>query len=119
MVFTRELFSLQNKVAIIHPYSRFNSHPMYQDPETGKTFLGSWNPPIFPLKETDKSLMVTPQFAYRPDIISYEYYNTPLLAWVICYVNDIVNPYDKDTGIYPGLILRIPDITTVTAALTL
>lgn len=118
MAKTKELFPLQNKTPIIHPYSRFNSHPLFQDPETGNTFIGSWSPPFFPLKSTDKSMMVTYQYAFRPDIISYEYYNTPLLAWVICYVNDISNPYDKVTGIIPGMVLRIPDITTITAALT-
>jgi len=119
MAKTKELLPLQNKVTIIHPFSRFNSHPFFQDPETGNIFIGSWNPTLFPLKESDKSFLVTAQHAYRPDIISYEYYNTPLLAWVICYVNNITNPYDKTNGIVPGIVLRIPDITTITAALTL
>ena len=119
MAATKELFPLQNKPIIIHPFSRFNGHPFFQDPETGNNFIGSWNPVYFPLKETDKSVMVTQGLAFRPDIISYEYYNTPLLAWVICYVNNITNPYDKINGIVPGIVLRIPDITTVTAALTL
>ena len=115
---TKELFPLANQSAISSSYSRFNNHPVYQDPETGKKFIGSWRPPIIPFKDSDKSMQVTQENAFRPDIISYTYYNTPLLAWLICYVNSIANPYDKTTGLFPGRVLRIPDVTTIIAALT-
>jgi len=29
------------------------------------------------------------------DNISYKFYNTPDLWWAICYVNDVVNPYEE------------------------
>ncbi len=115
---TKELFPLANQPAILHQYCRFNSHPIYQDPDTGDRFIGTWVPPVIPYKSSDKSTQVTQGNAFRPDIISYTYYNTPLLGWLICYVNGIANPYDRVTGLVPGLILRIPDITTITMALT-
>ena len=115
---TKELFPLTNQPSIIHSFSRFNSHPVYQDPITGKKFIGSWRPPNIPFKDSDKTMQVTQENAFRPDIISYTYYNTPLLGWLICYVNGIDNPWDKTTGLVPGLVLRIPDITTITAVLT-
>jgi hypothetical protein len=115
---TKELRPLSKQPAIISSYCRFNNHPVYQDPDTGKKFIGSWKPPYIPYKSSDKSVVVSTGNAYRPDIISYNYYTTPLLGWLICYVNGIDNPYDKTTGLYPGRLLRIPDITTITAALT-
>lgn len=115
---TKELQPMANQPVIIHEYSRFNSHPVYQDPETGNKFLGSWNPPDFPYRNSDKSVQVSQETAYRPDIISYIYYNTPLLGWVICYVNGVANPWDKTTGLFPGRVLHIPDITTITEVLT-
>ena len=38
------------------------------------------------------------------DNISFKFYNTPQLWWVICIVNNITNPFEE---IYPGKVLRI------------
>ena len=38
------------------------------------------------------------------DNISYKFYNTPQLWWVIAIVNNITNPFEE---IYPGKVLRI------------
>ena len=38
------------------------------------------------------------------DNISFKFYNTPQLWWVICIVNNITNPFED---IYPGKALRI------------
>lgn len=45
----------------------------------------------------------------RLDLISYKYYNTPGLYWVICYANNIDDPMD----VKAGTILRIPSWTTL------
>lgn len=117
MATTKELAPLANQAPIIHQYSRFNNHPFYQDPETGNKFIGAWSPPVIPYKESDRNVLVSQETAYRPDIISYNYYNTPLLGWLICYVNGVSNPWDKTTGLFPGRTLRIPDITTITSVM--
>ncbi len=114
---TIELKPLPNQKSIIHAYCRYNKHPVYIDPETGNKFFGVWTPPNFPEKQTDISYSVDAGFAYRPDLISYEFYDTVLLAWVIAYVNDIVDPLDKEEGFFAGRIIRIPDITTITSVL--
>lgn len=38
------------------------------------------------------------------DNISFKFYNTAQLWWVICIVNNITNPFEE---IYPGKVLRI------------
>jgi len=115
---TSELIPISEQPPVIHAFSRFNNHPVYVDPITRKKFIGSWNPPVFPEKETDVLFEITSSFAYRPDIISYEFYETPLLGWVISYVNNVSNPLDRQDGLYPGRVIRIPDITTITTVLT-
>lgn len=119
MANTKELFPLVKQPAVLYAYSRFNRHPIYQDPITGDKFVGAWSPPNIPSSPNDRTLQITQENAYRPDVISYKYYNTPWLGWVICYVNGIVNPWDKNAGLYPGLVITIPDVTTITSLLTL
>lgn len=43
----------------------------------------------------------------RLDIISYKYYGTPLMYWIIAEANEINNP----TMIEPGTVIRIPDLS--------
>lgn len=45
----------------------------------------------------------------RLDLISYRYYNTPLLYWVIAEANGIFNP----TKIEAGVVLRIPSLSAI------
>ena len=114
MAKTSELIPVDNASGIIYnSYSRFNNHPIYVDPITRKKFIGSWQPPTIQEKETDILFEITSSYAYRPDIISYNFYGTPLLAWVLAYVNNISNPFDRDDGFYPGRVIRITDITTL------
>lgn len=115
---TKELKPLQQRL-VSNQYSRYINHPLYIDPETKKKFIGSWNAPNISAKETDKTFYITSSFAYRPDAISYEFYNTPLLGWAICYVNGILNPLDRTEGLYPGRVITIPDLTTISVAMLL
>jgi hypothetical protein len=48
---------------------------------------------------------------YRPDLISYRYYNTVGYWWVILLSNDVLDPFN----IKPGTILRIPSADAVLA----
>lgn len=113
-----ELFPTGTQLPTLSSFSRFNNHPIYIDPLTNKKFIGSWTPPLIPEKETDILFEITSSFSYRPDMIAYEFYETPLLGWVISYANNISNPLDKETGLYPGRVIRIPDLTTITTVLT-
>ena len=109
---TNELKPVSTTRSLTSSSSRFNFHSVYRL-EDGTTFLQTWKPPTIKLKETDKTIIVTNMLAYRPDLISDKMYNTPLLAWAICYVNDILNPLDRKDGLYPGRLIRIPDPSTL------
>lgn len=43
----------------------------------------------------------------RADLISNYYYNTPLLDWLICWFNNIKDPFQD---LYSGRSINIPNI---------
>ena len=84
--------------------SRYSNSPIYYHKLDNKwvTELGSQ------LKyDTAYSIhQVMPYEDY--DVISLEYYNTPLLYWVICDFNNIQDPFEPPK---PGTTLKIPDLS--------
>ena len=89
--------------------SRYNRIPVYKDTKINTTFVGLNLKDSTILGNTsDINYVVDSKFSYRPDLISYKFYQTPLLGWLICQANDIVNPYDTIDGIIPGKSIRIP-----------
>jgi hypothetical protein len=53
---------------------------------------------------------VTDTDLLRPDLISYSVYGTVDYWWIICYVNQIQNPF---TDLVPGTVLTIPSLLDV------
>jgi len=46
----------------------------------------------------------------RPDMISYNCYGTVRYWWIICYVNDVFNPFEE---LVVGMMLEIPNILDI------
>lgn len=59
----------------------------------------------------DSFYVVGAGFENRLDLISYKFYKTPFLWWVIASVNHIDNPMVVDVGI----VLRIPSLSELYA----
>ena len=59
----------------------------------------------------DKVVQPNPGKESRLDLVSYEYYNTIKLWWIIAISNDIDNPLDFS----PGTVIRIPEISAIFA----
>lgn len=59
--------------------------------------------------EGETSHLVRENEVNRLDWLSWQYYNTPELWWVIMAVNNIINPFD----IQPDTVLRIIPISYV------
>lgn len=76
----------------------------YQD-EAGRYFLGAYPAPAITPHSTDVIYILEAGDVARPDMISYKFYQTPTLYWVILWVNNILDPFE---GMYPGMMLRIP-----------
>ena len=68
-------------------------------------FLGTFPPINVPPDASDKFYFVEANDKGRPDIIAYKMYGNPALYWVVLWINGILDPLE---GIYPGMMLRLP-----------
>lgn len=109
---SNEAKPLKNEKVIFHPNSRYNYHLIFKDND-GKVYLQSYKKRGLKPKVTDIIYTVTNDTQYRPDLISSKFYGTSLLWWAICQVNDIAFPLDRESGLYVGKVIRIPDISTI------
>ena len=60
-------------------------------------------------RSDDQYYFVDASKRYRPDVISYEMYGTPVLYWVILSCNNLSSPLEVKTN----MTLRIPQLTTL------
>lgn len=92
-------------------YSRNNALPVYADTVSNVTYIGlNTRSAVIPVSTQDQTVVLDSKYAFRPDLLSYKYYRSPLLGWYVCTANGIVDPFDPDTGLYPGRAIRIPSI---------
>lgn len=61
----------------------------------------------------DQLVYIDTRYQYRPDIISVDYYNTPLHAWAIMSANGIRSVFELEAGTY----IKIPNIARVLGGL--
>lgn len=59
--------------------------------------------------DTATLVYIDTKYAHRPDIISVDYYNTPLYAWAILAANSLRSIWQLEAGMY----VKIPDIADV------
>lgn len=90
-------------------YGRNNDLPLYST-EDNRSFLGL-NVKQLSFDEQTSSIQkfsITSKYAFRPDLLSYYFYQNPLLGWYICEYNNIVDPFDSQDGLYVGRLISIP-----------
>lgn len=88
--------------------SRYRNLNVFID-ENNMHYLESPKKRVFAESPLDKIYIVEPGFEDRIDKISFKFYNTPHLWWVIATVNNIRNPMKIEVGI----ALRIPPLDTI------
>lgn len=52
---------------------------------------------------------VTVEYKYSPDLIADDFYGNPNLYWIVTRYNGIINIVDKNNGLVPGRVIRVPD----------
>jgi len=82
----------------------------YQEKTTGRQFIGTFYPVNISPHPTDQLHTVEAGEVGRPDTISYKYYSTPELYWVILWVNGIADPFE---ALFPGVVLRVPTLQRI------
>lgn len=85
---------------------RYEKAWVYKD-DNNRYFLGTFPSINIPPDPTDQLYIIQAGDDARPDILSYKFYKTPALFWVILRVNDILDPFEK---MYVGMLIRIPTI---------
>ena len=105
---TAELTPLPRGAEVLHAFSRFSKQDLFFDQNT--KFWGTWDPVNVLPSPADNYYTVTAPFEGRLDLISYRYYNTPELWWVLAEVNGL---FFVPEDVVVGLILRIPSYTTL------
>lgn len=90
--------------------SRYRDNRIITDTDTKQKFLESYQKKVIPTSPDDFFHEVKPEEERRLDLISYRYYQTPLLWWVIAEANNIPNAM---VGPSVGDILRVPTITSL------
>lgn len=54
--------------------------------------LGWWERKIIPKRDDDLKFVITDKYVGRPDLISYDVYQTPDLMWLVLQYNNILDP---------------------------
>ena len=93
--------------------SRYTWTPLFTDDEIDRAYLGTWESRNLTEDPSDQLYVLEEYEVGRPDLISYRYYKTPKLYWLILHVNDISDPFED---MYPGMLIRIPALQRVLAA---
>lgn len=83
--------------------SRYRNLSRITDDE-GTSYLETAERIEFPIRTDDIHHVVTDKDSNRLDLISYQYYSTPLLYWVIAIASDLDDPLHVPSG----TALRIP-----------
>jgi nucleoid-associated protein YgaU len=109
---TNELIPLTVKLKLPQ-FSRFGGQLTFR--ENGQIFFGTFKPPVFAVSATDSYHTIRHGQENRLDLVSFRYYRTPELWWIIMVANDILSPFDD---IESGQVLRIPSLDTVTVYLS-
>ena len=89
--------------------------PYYNTPQVNKTvtYLDFWSGVIIPVSPTDNLVTLTTDYQYRPDSLSYDFYQTPKLWWVFAIRNPNVIR-DPIWDFVAGINIYIPDKTSLT-----
>jgi len=96
--------------------SRYQLTPKTEDPNySGVTRYTLWQRPNIVFASADAARhAVTPRTEYRPDLISYDYYDTVDYWWAIMDVNEI---RDVFTELVRGTVVVVPPLGAIQSAL--
>ncbi len=84
-----------------------SSSPWFNTTIQGNSYLDILNIRAVPSDDDDILYVVQPQYAYRPDLLSYDLYGTKNLWWVFAQRNmEILK--DPVNDLVPGLQIYLP-----------
>ena len=94
-------------------YSRYSP---YYSTDQSNGYLDLWSPKNIPFQTDDMFVEVQSKYHQRPDLLSYDLYDTVNLWWVFAVRNpEIIK--DPIFDLVSGLTIYLPKITTIKSAL--
>jgi hypothetical protein len=90
------------------------SSPYAATPQTS-WYIGNYVHRSIPSTNTDKPMLITKKYEYRPDVLSNDLYGTPVYYWVF-YVRNRNLIKDPIWGLTTGLEIIIPTLETIKRA---
>lgn len=101
---SNEILPLPANSELLHDFSRFADQLLFSS--NGVPFWGTWIQADIPFGPADAYHTVSSRDVGRLDLISYKFYQTPELWWVLAAANGIFFPPED---MQEGDVLRIPD----------
>lgn len=89
--------------------SNYNPFSLYSDTNQvtnlGITYLDFWNPPTIKVSATDTYITLPSRYERRPDLLSYDYYQTSGYWWVFMVrnpdvISDPINDFKAGINIF-------------------
>lgn len=77
--------------------------------------LGWWERTTFTYDVSDLYVLITKDYAHRPDRVAYDFYGKTSLMWLVLQYNNIVDPA---TEFVEGKQIRLPAPSRVTREIT-
>ena len=89
-------------------YSRYKKHLRILE-DSDEQYIETYEPPTIEKSSTDVYHLVTLADVNRLDLVSYQYYKTPLLWWIIAEASEINDPFNVPLG----TVLRVPQLSQI------
>ena len=91
-------------------YDRYKNCHLLKDKATGEVLLSTREIVEIPVHPRDTYHRVQSHEVSRLDMLAHQYYNNPLLWWILAQANNIYDPFEL---LEPGALIRIPNIETL------
>lgn len=106
-----ELIEDNEHQGIYDERSRYYNLKIIKSPYVSDSpWVETWERETIPYSDNDIYIEFNSNYNGRLDLVSYDYYKTSRLWWVIAVANNIQNPFEK---IEVGKILRIPSLHSI------
>lgn len=88
-----------NPLKFVTPSSRYADLDVIYYTENKLLTFNTYKKKTVEKSPQDKNFLVTPEFEYRPDLVSYKAYGTVDFWWKIMEVNNVKDIYEFKSGL--------------------
>jgi len=94
----------------------YSKYSPYSSTDQSSGYLGIWSPRNIPLEVDDVLFEIPDKYHHRPDLLSYDLYDTVKLWWVFAMRNPNIIQ-DPIFDLVSGTSIYLPKISSINSAL--